>query len=182
MAKAKGTTLIGCVKFLRKNRDQAVSVLPEHLHHYLNEMVSPATWYPESDLIELIRALLQLMPGNRDEVLLLMGRETAKLQGDGIYSHLLEGGASAAGGSALWSSMHDTGELVAGGAEHGRLQIDLAGYEGASPEMCKIIEGYIVESLRMGGRIATAQKIACALDGGDRCSWNCTWESEAAEA
>ena len=40
MAKAKGTTLIGCVQYLRKHRDAAQFALPEPLHAYLQSSLS----------------------------------------------------------------------------------------------------------------------------------------------
>ena len=37
MAKAKGTTLVGAVKFLRSKREEARRVLAADLQHYLDE-------------------------------------------------------------------------------------------------------------------------------------------------
>ena len=64
MARAKGTALIGAVKMLRKRKDEARALLPEALHRYLSVSVLPASWYPEEDLLKLIRALLEIMPAS----------------------------------------------------------------------------------------------------------------------
>lgn len=44
MAKAKGTVLVGMVKFLRKNRDLAQRVLAPEYHHYLEAQIMDAVW------------------------------------------------------------------------------------------------------------------------------------------
>ena len=47
MAKAKGTTLFTLAKFLRSQRETARERLSPDLHHYLEEQIQPALWYPE---------------------------------------------------------------------------------------------------------------------------------------
>lgn len=175
MGKAKGTTLVGAVKFLRSRRDDAVDVLPAELHHYLGETIYPASWYPEEDLLELIRAVAKLMPGSERETYTLMGQMSARSHGEGVYSHLLEGGASRSGGFALWSSMHDTGRIDTERAGRRDLIVHLVDYGSPSREMCLLTEAYVLETLRMGGAAPKSEKLACQLDGGDRCSWRCTW-------
>ena len=61
MAKAKGSTFVGVVKYLRREGEAAKKVLPERLHHYLTDRISPATWYPEEDWLELVRAQSKLV-------------------------------------------------------------------------------------------------------------------------
>jgi hypothetical protein len=180
MGKAKGSVLVGAVKFLRSRRDEALRVLPEQLHHYLGEMISASAWYPEEDLLELIRAIPQLTPGPEAQTLRTMGQVTAREHQEGVYSHLLEGGATPNASFALWSSMHDTGRLEVVREGPRILRVDLSDYANTSREMCSITEAYIVETLRMGGWIARSEKVACRLSGAERCSWRCTSVEEAA--
>ena len=176
MSKAKGTALIGAVKALRGQKDEARRLLPERLHHYLGERISVTAWYPEEDLIGLIRALLELLPGDRDQNLEVMGIATARSQGEGVYAHLFEENASSASTYALWSSMHDTGNLKMTRAGHNVVTFELRDYASPSPEMCAIVGVYIREGLRMAGRVAKLESTACVLDGADACIWRATWE------
>jgi hypothetical protein len=43
MAKAKGTVVVEVVKTLRRNRERALELLPEKLHHYLQERIVVAS-------------------------------------------------------------------------------------------------------------------------------------------
>ena len=176
MGHAKGTILIGAVKHLRSQRQEASKILPEELHHYLEERVSPASWYPEADVIALIRALVQLLPGSADEILHGFGVVTAQSLGQGIYAHLVREGASNSGIFALWASMHDTGELTISSRDDHEVSFDLVGYEHTSPEMCAIVGSYIQETIRMSDRpTATVTKLTCTLHGADACRWRVTW-------
>jgi hypothetical protein len=178
MAKAKGTTLIGAVKFLRSRREEARRVLPEHLQHYLDETISTSAWFPENDLLGLIRAMLELISGPADETLEMMGRATARMHQEGVYAHLLEHGPTRNTTFALWSSQHDTGTLTV--TEEGPCvnRVDLVDYATPSPEMCAIVGAYVNETIRMGGLNAKTEEVACRRSGAERCSWRCTWDSD----
>jgi hypothetical protein len=182
MAKAhtKGTTLIDLVKYLRTRRDEARALLPEPLHHYLDEKISVAAWYSENEAIELIRALAALLPGTREEALTGIGRLNARLHLESTYSHLLgEARLSAlpARAVALWRSMHDTGDL--------RVQIDgdhadarLTGYRHPTPEMCTIIGAYLLQAFEIAGaRDAKVSERACCRAGAPACEWRIEWVS-----
>jgi hypothetical protein len=175
MANAKGTVMIGAAKVLRTMKVEAQKVLPERFHHYLSERVSPAAWYPEEDALALIQALVQLMPGDRDQILETFGTITAKELGGGIYSHLVEDGGSESSTYALWSSMHDTGELSVDFEEGHAMTFQLTGYAHPSAEMCAIIGSYIQETVRMGGRNAHVEKTGCTFSGDRSCRWRASW-------
>jgi hypothetical protein len=181
MAKAKGTTLLDAVKFLRTRREEALRVLPEHLHGYLQEKISTATWYPEEDLLQLIRAMLELLPGPRQQTLEMMGSATARSHQEGVYAHLLEQGPTRSTSFALWSSQHDTGRLLVTREGPQANRVDLIDYALPSQEMCAIVGAYVAETMRMAGLDVTNEKTACRLEGDDFCSWLCSWEKDEAE-
>lgn len=175
MAKVKGSALDGAVRFLRAQREQAEPLLATNLLHYLDESVSAAAWYPEEDLVALIRVLLRLIPGARDQVLEEMGRVTAREHLERTYSHLIEGGDVRnlrIRAFSLWSAMHDSGEMRITEQEPGRVRLDLSGYGHPSEELCQISRGYILEVLRLNGISAEAEKLACAVRGDASCAWN----------
>ena len=80
MARAKGASLLGAVKWLRHDREAALRALPARLHPYLDARIQVASWYPEEDLLELIRALARILPANGADVYEQMGRFSARDQ------------------------------------------------------------------------------------------------------
>jgi hypothetical protein len=178
MAKAKGTILVGIVKYLRRHKEDARRLLAPELHPYLVEKITLSAWYPETDLIALIRARLAISDGPPEAVLEAMGRATVQDHHDGIYSHLLSRTGTATTTAALWSSQHDTGEMTLHRVSETESRLELAGYAHPSREMCTIVRAYIAEAMRAGG-IAEVQstELSCAARGDDRCAWRYTWPS-----
>jgi hypothetical protein len=182
MAKAKGTTMVTLVKFLRSQRERALAALPASMHHYLEERIHASSWYPEADMLALLRAMLGMIPGSRDAVLEQLGVALAREHLDGIYGHLKldardDPATMARRCFALWGSQHDTGtfhfELLA----PGEAQLEVRDYALPSAEMCGILTGYLAESLRLGGvAMLRVEKRACRLDGAAVCGWSAEWE------
>jgi hypothetical protein len=179
MAKAKGSILVPMVKYLRKQRERALALLPPELHSYLNEKIIVSAWYPEEDLLGLIRTRLQIEAASPEQVLETMGRLTAQGHHEGVYAHLLEDGGSSHAAGALWSSQHDTGALVRTREGSGQIRIDLEGYAHPSREMCTIIQAYLGETLRFAGLAdVVATELSCVTRGAERCSWRFRWRSD----
>lgn len=175
MAKVKGSALDGAVRFLAAKRDEAERLLPVELHHYLDERISVSAWYPEEDLVSLVRAMVRLIPGDRDEVLEEMGRITARQHLEGTYGHLIRGGDLrnlGIRGFALWGAMHDSGEMAVIEEAPGRVRLALSGYGHPSEELCGISRGYILEVLRLNGVVVESVKLHCAVKGDPACVWD----------
>jgi hypothetical protein len=178
VAKVKGTNLIGAVKLLRRHRDAARASLPAALHHYLVERVLPTSWYPEEDLVALLRAMAPLLGDVGPDPFELMGRAAVREHMKGVYEHLLKGDrlSLARRVSTLWQTQHDSGRLQLIDQGPGRARWELDGYAHPSREMCGTLRGYVLEALIASGFTgATISKVACVLDGADRCAWDCTW-------
>jgi hypothetical protein len=179
MAMAKGASLVAAVRWLRHDREAGLRALPAHLHHYLDERIQVASWYPEQDLLELIRAIARFLPVGGGEVYEQMGRFSARDQLAGVYRHLLEGGDEFSlprRGLVLWQSQHDSGRLSMTIEGPGVARIDVFDYALPSREMCGILRGYTAEMFAMAElKEPSVREQACRLDGADRCSWRCTW-------
>lgn len=186
MARAKGAALVGAVKWLRTSRDAALKALPPKLHHYLDDRIQIASWYPEDDLVALIRALGSLLPVAAGSVYEEMGRFSARDQLAGVYRHLLEGSDAFSlprRGLALWQSQHDSGRLVMTISETGSARIEVVGFALPTREMCGVLLGYTGEMFAMAGLKDTrVRKASCRVDGADRCAWQCTWTPAPAAA
>ena len=48
MGKTKGSTVLTPVKLLRGRREEALEAFPRDLHHYLDERIVVASWYPRT--------------------------------------------------------------------------------------------------------------------------------------
>jgi hypothetical protein len=181
MAKAKGTTLLTLVKFLRSQREPARERLSPDLHHYLEEQIQPALWYPEKDLLALMRAMLELLPLSREEALTQMGCAITHEHLEGIYGHLRVDEQSGLANLsrrtyALWASMHDTGKMAARLETEARASFELRDYGLPSPEMCTILSAYFSETLRMAGAAEVeVHKLECRVNGAPTCRWEASW-------
>jgi len=172
---AKGMALVGAVKYLRLRRAEALATLPRELHHYLDVRIRTSAWYPERDMLELIRATARLVTGPVDQVLEIMG-ETSAREHAGVYSDLLTG-SSTSRAFALWSTQHDTGELRMMEEAPNRVRMEIVGYEDPSREMCLVYQGYIKGMLLMNGfSDLLVEKISCRIWGDDRCTWRASWK------
>jgi hypothetical protein len=182
MAKAKGASLLGAVKWLRSAREAARGALPAHLHHYLDERIQIASWYPEEDLLGLIRALARVLPAGPEDVYEQMGRFSAREQLAGVYRHLLAGGDALSlprRGLVLWQSQHDSGRLQVTMEGSGVARVDVFDYALPSREMCRILLGYTAEMFAMAELPAPrVRKTRCRLDGAPHCSWSCAWDAQ----
>ena len=178
MAQAKGSNLVGAVKFLRKHRDPARAALSPGLHGYLEQRILPTSWYPERDLVEIMRAVAKLLGNASLESFEEMGRLTMREHLAGVYERLLKGHPTnlARRIDTVWQSLHDTGRLTFNGTRPGGGECDLEGFGHPSREMCAIITGYLHEALTSADfRDAAVTKVDCLLDGGKRCRWECCW-------
>jgi hypothetical protein len=186
MAKAKGSSLVSAIKWLNQSRDAALKSLPPPLHHYLDEPIQVANWYPEEDLVELIRALARIMPANQSKIYEQMGRVSAREQFAGVYRHLLEGGDEFSlprRGLVLWQSQHDSGRLSMKMAGSSTATIEIVGYAIPNREMCQILLGYTAEMFVMAEfKAPVVFKTGCRLEGADRCSWQISWTPSPAAA
>jgi len=180
MAKAKGTTLLSLVKFLRHDAERARRSLPSELHHYLDEHIQSSAWYPEEDLLALIRCMTLLVPGPRDAVLREMGRSVAAEHMDGVYAHLrLEDGdllPLARRAFALWSSQHDSGQMRVTREGPGVICFELSDFALPSRELCDVTAAYFHETLRIAGVDVEIHERQCRLDGADCCRWIARWQ------
>jgi hypothetical protein len=181
VAKTKGTNLVDMVKFLRTQREKAEQLLPPRLHAYLNTQLNVSAWYPEADMIELVKVLAKLLPGSGEEALVQIGRLNARMHLQGTYAHLLEDARPAllpVRAVALWRSMHDTGEFRLRVEDDGA-DAELAGYGHPSAEMCVMLGAYLQELFVLAGvRDPSAEERACCRSGAPACTWRIAWTPE----
>ena len=182
-ARTKGTNLVDMVKFLRTQREAALALLPQSLHHYLDARLNVAAWYPEEDMIALVRVLAKLMPDAGDDpqaALVRIGRLNAHMHLQGTYAHLLADARLAqlpVRAVALWKSMHDTGDFKLS-IETDHAEARLGGFGHPTPEMCTMLGAYVLELFELAGmREPRGDEVACCRAGAPECRWRITWSA-----
>lgn len=182
MAKVKGAAIVDCVRFLRRHKEAARQHLPPALHHYLGERVLAASWYPEEDLVPLVRAMARIT-GEREQAFFeKAGRLSAQAHAQGIYRHLAGGDRESLARRALvlWGSQHDTGTMEMQVESPGKVRVAVRDFGLPSREFCLINGGYVAGTFEISGNEGVrVEKQSCCVDGAPACTWLVTWTSKA---
>ena len=177
VAKAKGTVVVEVVKSLRRNRERALELIPEKLHHYLQERIVVASWYPLDDYLVLLRAVGKIMsPKGGMAVFEKMGREAARTHMDGTYSRL-KNQTNRQASFTLLTSMYDSGELRVLEREPGHAVLEFAGFAQPARELCETFTGYQLERMSIQGfEDVHVKHTRCRGDGQPACLWEVSWK------
>lgn len=177
MPRAKGTVLLGLVKALRAMADRSRQLLPPSLHHYLEERIVLAAWYPLEDYLAMLRVLPKLFPDVPADFYVQVGRSSAKEQMSGVYGRLA-GDTSRKATATLLAAMFDTGEMTVVERKAGRAVTDWVGFAEPCRELCAIFTGYQRERMTLQGfDDVAARHVRCRAEGATVCRWELTWKS-----
>ncbi len=179
MAKAKGTVVVDLVKALRRNKQKAQSLLPARLHHYLDERIVIASWYPLEDYVALLKAAGQVLPRDGGgSVYHGMGRTAARAHMQGTYSRFKDK-ASRQATFTLLSSMYDTGEMKVTDRAPGRAALEYHGFALPTREVCETFTGYNLERMTLlGFDNPTVHHVSCRANGEHTCRWELEWKGK----
>ena len=175
MGKTKGAAALTSVKLLRGRKDEARRVLAPELHHYLEDRIVVASWYPERDVFGLMLACAKLYPleGAQFEA---MGAAAARAHLSGIYANLLHRDP-AVRAHTLWKTQHDTGELSLASVTDDSATYALDGWEHLGAEHCRLLGGYFCEVHRITGAAEPRfEHPTCSGRGAPRCVWTVRWK------
>ena len=179
MARTKGAHVINAVKVLRQDRERSRRVLPSSLHKYLEERILPSSWYPLDDHLGLVRAVAELFMPPGIDPWPAMGQGTARMDMAGIYKlHLKPGdpGRTLHAMSAVWRSVHDSGEVIARDDGPQAFSMIIRGYKVRAREICGIAQGYLGEVVRIaGGNDPRVRHTRCCCDGASDCHFAVGW-------
>ena len=181
----KGVAMLNAVRALRSlGKERAYELLPERLHKYLgDERILPIAWYPEVDMLELDRALAQIIRptlggSSLDDTFVHMGRQVARMDLSGVYASRirarpLQEAAKRVG--SMWKQYHDTGVLEVN-VESNRARFELRDYGLPSRELCLIQRGWYLEFMELIG--ATKPEVVesqCRTRAAPSCVWLVSW-------
>lgn len=179
----KGTIVTEVVKFLRSRREEARRRLPAGLHHYLDRRILATSWHPEEDYIELMRGVVQLLPGTGGAsglaVWEMAARRSAPTYFKGAYKPLVFPGdvrRSLAGYDAFWRLRHDTGKVTVAFEGERLARVELRDYALVSAESCALTQGTLHGLLEfVGARQIQIQHPRCRARAGTHCEWQIAW-------
>lgn len=175
MGKTKGSAVLSAVKLLRSRRAEALARVPAALHHYLDERIVVASWYPEEDMLALIVACAAILPLSADSVFETMGALAARGHIEGVYADLLHR-ASTTRARTLWKTQHDTGALSVTSETPISVTYELVGWDHSSAAYCRLLSGYFAEVHRLAGASEpSATHPVCRSARADRCVWTVRW-------
>jgi hypothetical protein len=182
VAKVKGAAIVHTVRILRRNKDAARQHLPPELHHYLATRVLAASWYPEGDMIPLVRATAKVLGQPEETFYEAAGRFVAHTHAEGVYRHLVRDGESQSlsrRAMVLWTSQHDTGSMEMHLVAEDEVRVTLRGYAAPSREACLINGGYLVAAFEISGyQGLRLEKQSCCVDGAEECAWSLRWSGK----
>jgi uncharacterized protein (TIGR02265 family) len=177
-ANTKGSHVLSAVKALRMDRGRALSLLPSHLHGYLEERIMPSSWYPMEDHLGLLQAIAKMLPPSPDPWVFI-GRRNAQLDMAGIYrGHLRVGDPQRTliTLASLWRSAYDTGDVTVATEGERVVITTMRNFGVVSRGMCLCIVGYLSEAVALsGGKEAETQHPRCRAQGADACVWRTAW-------
>lgn len=183
MGRVKGTLIVKPVKVLRAHRKAAFKALPVPLHHYLNSTILYSNWYDEADYLAICQACAEVLSSFDADPWELMGRVSAKVDLEEIYSAQMRPGNPAASlkhFEKVWRLHHDTGKVVVTIEGAGKATVELADYATVSRDMCKSIGGHIWGTLDLSGaKDIQRTKTRCRAADDEVCRWNLEWRDGA---
>jgi hypothetical protein len=178
LAKAKGTVVVDLVKALRRSKEKARRLLPARLHHYLEERIVIASWYPLEDYVALLKAAGQVLSRDGVNVYETMGRTAARTHMQGTYSRFKDK-ANRQATFTLLSSMYDTGEMKVTDRAPGRAALEYHGFALPTREVCDTFTGYNLERmLLLGFDNPTVHHVSCRANGEPTCRWELEWKGK----
>jgi len=182
----KGVGMLNAIRALRSmNKDRARELLPVPLHKYLeDERILAVSWYPEAEMLELNRALAQLLrPTMRgaslEDTFVHMGYLSGGIDLAKMYASLYRGGVDGDLTQRVatgWKQYHDTGSMSAR-VEAKRVYFELEEYGLPSQELCWIQRGWFVAFLErsLETRQVTVAETQCRQRGAHSCVWEGSW-------
>lgn len=177
VGRVKGSIFAKVVKSLRARKDEATAKVPEHCRHYLEERILEVSWLPESDYLELMRVLLELLPDPGMDRWEWAGRDAAERDFDGVYRPLIKKGnpgRSLESFPVLWKLRHDTGETQVERTPSGGAVVELSNYVLRAEEIYRSIQGTLWQILHQAG--ATDIEVERTLSPDARhCRWELRW-------
>ena len=174
VAKTKGTVVLKAVKVLRSRKQESLAHLPKSLHHYLEDRIVVASWYPEDDFFQLLCATAALYPGG-DAAFEMLGAATAQDHFEGMYTDIVKRDA-ASRARIMWKTQHDTGEMVLLEETPSSATYELRDWTPASPRYCRVVGGYYTELHRLDGAAAPSYTHpVCRSSGAPHCRFVVSW-------
>ena len=179
MGNIKGIALINLVKSLRRDRDEILPTLPEHLATYFDTRVLVSRWYPEDDFLALATALAQRLPDTEGDPFEWIGRQGARNDFGDTYSMMIRPGdplETLQRYPRVWRLYHDAGRLDIAITGNTSARVEVFGTQLVTrPEFCRIQGGHLAGMLDMVGAEGVSIENLRIAEGHDPAAWAVRW-------
>jgi hypothetical protein len=126
--------------------------IPQSVAQYLDQRISAAAWYPETDYVQLLHAYMKL--AKLEKSWHRVGEQSARTSVRTVHRNVLREGdveGTVAMMPVAWRSYHDTGTITVDVVSPGYAKVIIKGYVIRDADMCTMIRGY---ASRLGARFA----------------------------
>jgi hypothetical protein len=176
MSQIKGTSVVKLVRVFRKNRELAMTLIPERLHNYLTDRILPSSWYPEADYIALLLPFGKMLsPTVKGDVWEWIGERGAEEDVAGIYTGLVrkeDPWGTLTSCAKMWHLYRDAGRMEVKREGPGRSSVFVYEYAFAGREVCSTMTGYFRKLLELAGATGIdVSMIHARLPARGPCEW-----------
>ena len=173
----KGLALIEAVKGLRSQKERVREALPAEAQDYLDEKIFASMWYPENDLLVLLRTLQSLMPP-RPDFWEWIGRVGAEKDFREIYSVFIQRRrprVTIERYPRIWRLYHDHGKVSVRAEGDGMAEIDIVANLVEDEHFCRLQSGHFQALLELAGGSEVRVDTVAVGRGREPARWRATW-------
>ncbi len=184
MVQVKGSTLVPRWAYLEEKatpeqKARVLERLSPELRRDLEAGVLHNRWYPFEYLLQLVRALDQVL-GRGDQALILeLGKYAAEKVLPTIYRVFYKVGSPEyiiKRATRVWAQYYSSGRLTLVTLGPRKVKILLEDFATPAHEHCLSVQGWIIKTLEMSGaRDIRLQQAQCRDRGGPVCEFVATW-------
>ncbi len=156
MAQVKGVLILGLIKFVKKGLKESLPkimpMLSADTKKYMEEHISPASWYPYKILPELLRVVDKIMGSGDLSFCIEQGRLSAQRDLSTIFSSVLDSSSPEVlirRAMTVWSSYYDVGKAEMNILSGSEISMIIRDFPEIDMAHVKSTQGWIEQLLMM---------------------------------
>ena len=182
--RVKGTAVAASARFVEEKFGQAgltrlLAALPAEDRALFDAGILASAWYSVDLLLRFMQEGERQLGGSDPKFIQNMGRASAEYGLTTVYRIFFKVGTPEfiiARAAKIYGSYYDSGKLVID-AQPGRAVAEIPGFEGAAPQYCARIYGWMTRILELtGARNLRTKHTLCIHRGDALCRWEGFWE------
>ncbi len=185
MPQVKGTAVQSSLRYVGERFGQEtlariVGRLERPDREVLGQAILPSSWYPMSAFLHFMQEARRELGPKDPELLRQMGRASCDYGMTTVYRVFFKLGSPEfviGRASGVFSSYYDTGSVRIVERGPGLAIVELADFDGAGPEFCERLHGWMERILELAGaRNVRSAHSSCVHRGGAVCRFEGRWD------